>query len=418
MGMSSQKWRTSPWRFLFLSSAGGIISYHLLHQFYQLPYARDGLWIWECLTAAFGFSLGGVVNLVLHELSHASAVRLVRSPVYIVEIGLGPTVSTFSFLGFPFHIRSFPSSGIVRWGPNSTRFPRLQRAVVTFAGMFTTLIAFGLVLLVLHKMDLRNDVFSSARWFMAFWAGVTGSTILLLCGSWIPHHLKRDGRSIPTDALNLLRLPWLTHDYLYEQIRSTQITEEARKALDPSIKSVENALANAATHPKELKALFNACYHLHSKGDPRAMDFAQAALDLPTEGIVSRGIRIDFLITIGLDHGLLTTVPHGRALLEESFEEDRTGLGNLATYGAGLIDFNEDERGLKILEDVARRAKNPVNLAYTHLFLAIGKKKKNLTDEARNHAKKTADFYPQCPGLKRISDLLEPLSDKEKSDSR
>ncbi len=359
--------------------------------------------------------LGTVINVTLHEMGHASAVLLAQSPLYTVEIGMGPTAARFKLGKFPFHIRWFPQSGIVMWGPNSFRHQKLQRAFVTLAGMMVTLSIFGLNFLVLNSMDLREDVHSSARWFVYLWAGITASTFLLMCGSWIPFWSQRDGRWFQTDALRLLSLPWMTRDEIYEAARTIQIRGHMQEMLDPDIKTADEAIANANRQPDDIKALFNACYHLHMAGNVKAMEFVRAALELPAPDSFTRGILLNFMITIGLDHNLLALQSKGRTWLEESYEMDRIGVGNLATYGAGLIDFNEDAEGMKILKDVIKRAKSPINLTYTHVFLAIGYKKTGEIKRARFHAGRAVKHFPQCYAIRRIIDLLPPQPEASKA---
>jgi len=183
---------------------------------------------------------------------------------------------------------------------------------------------------------------------------------------------------------------------------------EIQKWTDPAIKSIESGIENAIRHPRDSRANFNAWLQLIFKNDSRAMSFARASLDETPPTSPSRKFMLDVLVSTGLDYDLLRVEPNGRALLEESLALDRSGLGNLATYGAGLIDLNEDDAGRMILIDVTTRSESPINLAYAHTFLAIADKKAGNLSSARAHAAKAKKHFASCPCLKRIADLLEP----------
>ncbi len=385
----------------------GFLFNYFLHQYYDLPYPSLWTMALEALVGGLGFLVGYLVNLITHELGHASAALFLKCPVYVVEVGVGPTlINSFKFLGLPWRLRSYPTSAIVRWGPTSLNRARLQHAFVTSAGPLVSLLLFAPQVLVFNSFNVHEDYWTPLHWPMAFWTGLLGSSVAILCGTCLPYYFKRDGRMIPTDAMKLITLPWQSNETIYEQVKAVRINLHAEKLFDAGVKSPEEALAMVDKNPDDLKALITASQLLHAKGDPRGLELARQSLAVV--GPEDRGIVIDFYVTICLNLGCLPTEPNGWEILQESYEEDKIGIGNRITYAAGLIDFGNDAEGLPILEEAVKKAKVPINLAYTHLFLAIVKKKAGDTKSAGEHAAKAAKFYPSCPGLKRVADLLPP----------
>jgi hypothetical protein len=404
-----QKWQTSYLRLVFLALAGGIASFHLIRFIFGIPYLDDGQWFPETLVAGAAFLVGYIFNLIIHETAHAVAAAAVGGVVYQVEIGVGKTLCSFQFWGWKWRLRSFPSSGITLWGPTSLEHPRLQRFAVVAAGMLATLLVFLGLLVVLGQFNLISLAMTPERWWVDIAGGVLGSTLWLLCGVWTPGVSRRENRRVTTDALTLILLPWKKDTELREQVDIHRAMREALEFYDASQKDSELAVRNATDHPQDIKAVATAAYLLRSTNDPRALQFAQQALALTGASDPSRKVFLDLVITSALDSGKLNEVPNAPLLIEEMLALNPQGLGNRATHAAGLIDLGRTVEGEAILGSIITEAKIALNLAYCHIFLAIAQKGKGDESCAREHAQKAALLFPQCPALKRVSDLLDPV---------
>jgi hypothetical protein len=64
---------------------------------------------------------------------------------------------------------------------------------------------------------------------------------------------------------------------------------------------------------------------------------------------------------------------------------------------------------------VLEKTTSTIDKTYANIFLALAEKQQGNLNLAREHAEKAAQLDPNCPALKRVSDLLSPQPETEKA---
>ena len=106
---------------------GGIIGFILL---WSNPWSVVG----RFLNALFLVDLFLILSIVPHELGHAIIGRLLGWRVFAIVIGIGKQVFKFHLFGIIFSFHWLPICGITRLTPIETRWFRLKRFFIYFAG--------------------------------------------------------------------------------------------------------------------------------------------------------------------------------------------------------------------------------------------------------------------------------------------
>jgi tetratricopeptide (TPR) repeat protein len=98
--------------------------------------------------------------LVLHELGHALAARLVGWKVTEIAIGFGRELRRFRIGAMRVRLRALPVEGYVQFSPNSTERARIKHAFVYLAGPLTELLVLAVVapLLGFEPPGQRDEV--------------------------------------------------------------------------------------------------------------------------------------------------------------------------------------------------------------------------------------------------------------------
>ena len=142
--------------------------------------------------------------LAVHEAGHAVAAVMCGWSVRRVVIGYGRLVAVWRVRGVPVELRAFPVEGFVSIAPRRLRRPRLESALIYFAGPGTELVLGAAVLAIVGPATLL--------------AGSTDPLVIaaqslcaaVLVGSFsnlVPHPSRRDdtGGFTPNDGLGILR---------------------------------------------------------------------------------------------------------------------------------------------------------------------------------------------------------------------
>jgi len=133
-----------------------------------------------------------------HELGHALAARRLKYDQIRILLGSGPTVATFTLLGFPCVLNLFPFGGFTLSKPGS-RYNWKGYFLYVAAGPAINLIIAFIVLLV---APLSSIFFHLGSWWAAlFWANV-----VVLLNNLIPSKTSTRFGISPNDGYQLCQL--------------------------------------------------------------------------------------------------------------------------------------------------------------------------------------------------------------------
>jgi hypothetical protein len=182
--------------------------------------------------------------LVLHELGHALAARLLGWNVSEIVIGFGRELSRFRIGATRVRLRSVPVEGYVLLSPRSTHRARAKQAFIYFAGPLTELLVLGLLLSLLDfaPPSPTDSVGRIALQSLGVAAGLGA-----LC-TLFPYRSHGN----PSDGLGML-LSWLSSEQCFRERLSWPFITEARRLLvREQVAAAEQTIqAGLAQHPDD-----------------------------------------------------------------------------------------------------------------------------------------------------------------------
>jgi len=186
--------------------------------------------------------------LVLHELGHALAARLLGWKVTEIVIGFGRELRRFRVGETRVRLRAVPIEGYVLLSPRSTRRARAKQALIYFAGPLTELLVLGLLGLLLDFAPPRPDdsVGRIALQSLAFTAALGAFCTLF------PYRSLGN----PSDGLGVL-LSWFSSEQSFRERLSWPFVLEARRSLlREQLAAAEHAIqAGLEQHPDDPRLL-------------------------------------------------------------------------------------------------------------------------------------------------------------------
>jgi tetratricopeptide (TPR) repeat protein len=182
--------------------------------------------------------------LVLHELGHAFAARLVGWRVTEIVIGFGRELRRFRVGSTRVRVRAVPVEGYVLAAPTSTGWARAKQAWIYFAGPLTELLVLAALAPVL-ELELPKPGDSVGRVALQS-LGVTAA-LGALC-TLFPYRSLGN----PSDGLGMLT-SWLASEQSFRERLAWPFIEEARRLLlREQLALAEQALAaGLGQHPGE-----------------------------------------------------------------------------------------------------------------------------------------------------------------------
>lgn len=182
--------------------------------------------------------------LVLHELGHALAARLVGWRVTEVVIGFGRELKRFRVGNTRVRLRAVPVEGYVISAPGSTEGARAKQAWIYFAGPLTELLVLAALAPVLD-LELPRSGDGVGR--VALQSLGVAAALGALC-TLFPYRSQGN----PSDGLGMLT-SWLSSEQSFRDRLALPFIEEARRALlreQPSL-AEQAVAAGLAQHPGE-----------------------------------------------------------------------------------------------------------------------------------------------------------------------
>jgi hypothetical protein len=391
---------------LLFSFAYGIVALHLaVRYFFQDDtYEHDALCL--IVLAPLGALTGFIAASWVHELAHFFTARAVGAYVRKIQIGSGDLVASFRIFGTPCEVLESLRSGAVFYYILSAKNAREKMALVTAAAPIASLLLFAISLDVVYVLHPLVSESPTIFYLFPFASGFVATCFSFLPGILIPYSYSYGGRRMETDALRLLTLPRLSDEKIAQMVATGQTTLAVDEEIDPATTSFAEALTRADKTPTDPRAISTAILFLRGQDDPRALDYFQRLEKLPVTGR-ERTRNIDQYITYCLERDRVRDFPDEMdRLSRELVMADPDSISVKGTRGCVLLDLGRPEQSVPMLEEVRVKSVNPVDLAYTHVFLALAAKAQGNLDLARGYAELAAQVDHPFYALGRISDLL------------
>jgi hypothetical protein len=182
--------------------------------------------------------------LVLHELGHALAARLVGWKVTEVVIGFGRELRRFRIGATRVRLRALPVEGYVQFSPNSTERARIKHAFVYLAGPLTELLVLAIVAPVLgfERPGPGEDLGRIALESL----GVTAA-LGALC-TLFPYRSLGN----PSDGLAIITSAFATREGFRQRLAWPFISEARRLLVREQLALAEQTILDGLTqHPDE-----------------------------------------------------------------------------------------------------------------------------------------------------------------------
>jgi hypothetical protein len=214
--------------------------------------------------------------LVLHELGHALAARLVGWQVTEVVIGFGRELRRFRVGGTRVRVRAVPVEGYVLSAPGSTEWARTKQAWIYFAGPLTELLVLAALAPVL-ELELPRPGDGVGRVALQS-LGLTAA-LGALC-TLFPYRSQGN----PSDGLGMLT-SWLSSEQSFRERLALPFVEEAnRLLLREQVSSAERVIAaGLVQHPGEPRLMGLAAVCRAATGDAEGAYAELEALGPPDE---------------------------------------------------------------------------------------------------------------------------------------
>jgi hypothetical protein len=140
--------------------------------------------------------------------------------------------------------------------------------------------------------------------------------------------------------------------------------------------------------------------------DSRGKEYVLRLADHPNIPRMNLVRFLDSYITRALDRGPLDPSEFYDRISEKLLQADRDSITARGTRGSVLVEIGRIEEGKTMLQKVRTQTTATIDKTYANIFLALAEKRSGHLEAASEYAKAAAKFNPQCPALKRISDLL------------
>jgi hypothetical protein len=170
--------------------------------------------------------------LALHESGHAVASYLLGWRVQQVVIGMGKVMGQCQVGSANVEIRLFPVEGFVRSVPRKLRLPRVENALIYFAGPgVELLLALGVLLLVGPDRLLS----ASEEYGVILWQSLALAAAVQAVLNLLPFAIQTSERTIHSDGLGII-LSFLRPSSYYAQMvgQESDYQQQEGETYDPA----------------------------------------------------------------------------------------------------------------------------------------------------------------------------------------
>jgi len=332
-------------------------------------------WVSQICFQAFAGLLLMFPLIILHELAHAVAGKLLGLHVFAIQLGAGNLIYTRRFGGMRWYIKPFPLLGLTFVaGPEMSRM-RLRYFLLHLAGPGLHAVLIGLLgLATLAIPALRPGSLA----MQAIWVGIWANTLLLLTNLY-PRKINTGGVSTGTDGWAMLNSFKITPQKLQERFAiyyTLQTVDAVDRGDQPAaMEWAEQGLALYPRQPMMINALGYAYSNLREYGKARAA-FLQAldCAEQPPESV-----KFMVLNNIAFANLMLGDP----ALLEQANEYSELAYKNFpwepavgGTRGAVLVVLGKVATGLDLLKKAMALNPDPRGKALEACLIAEGEMKR------------------------------------------
>lgn len=347
----------------------------------------------------------------LHELGHAVAATLVGYPVHFIQIGVDTSRKPIELrlLGYKWVIYSLiGGGGLVSHGVKSAHHARFKMACIVASGPLVSIAVFVLLIFTFFRFShLGGPEITEVDPTVPFYLliGLIIYTGGHLCRGLIPRQIKLGNYETPNDGLLLLQLRSLSDQTIQSWVEmEKQRAEFHALHLSPPTNLME-AQRLADQHPDNATVLYLASTIVRQTGDSQYLSYLQRASGAKSSSTSQRITVLDEYLTGLLEHNLVETEPKADDLSQELVAIHDDKITAQGTRGGILIDRHQLQEGEFLLKEVIEKSTNPLDKAYSCVFLALAEKERGDLKKAREYAQKARLHHSICAALKRITDL-------------
>jgi hypothetical protein len=344
------------------------------------PAEAGVVWL-VALPAGFLACWGGAV--ILHEMGHLIAARVLGLNPFSVFLGHGPTVWDGSLFGLHWTLKTIPTTGFVRVWPVPMPLLRWRMLLMVGAGP-----AVNGVLAWLSA----SLIWTPPDWWVRM--GLAYNTFplllpvllingLLFIGTMIPGHGKIDGFAYPTDGLQMIQLLLGSH---------STISPGGHSRAASFGESIEWSVnwQSLVEQGKGEEMLRQCGGILNQRGLP-----ADLRLHL-----------LDAFATCVLMLGASDHITEADRYSEELFCTRPNEWTVKGTRGSVLIEMGELEEGEKLLGEVVDSDPLAFDRAIAASYMALAQIKRGQLEAASLWLEKARAFDPSCVPMNRFEKML------------
>jgi hypothetical protein len=383
-----------------------------------IPYAVFGLLIlgvaatglreaWLPLNLCLVFLLT-VPMIVLHEIGHAVAGRLLGVHILGISIGRGRLLYRRRILGVNVEWRLLPLAGFTIPGAVPSRRLRSRMFLFVLAGPLTHLLAVVALVCLARFSGLQLGSFTTEPAPIA--ALLVCNAAMLVVDLW-PRRVRHDLTLISNDAQTLLKLPLFSKKDS-EALLAAHYAQEAIEAdsqgqADEALRWAKMAVDTSRDSQAALNAMGAV---LCSMG---AFEQARTAFSaLLQRDDLSPAARLLYLNNVAWADVML----HDRRLLPEADEYSARAYANIPwlpalmeTRGAVLVELGRSEEGIRLLQEAfGKNAGDPRARAFDACLLAIAERARGNPAPAEEYVQTARRLDPRCPLLAAAADGTPP----------
>jgi len=358
--------------------------------FYFLLVDLSGIMLPFTLILAFFFFF--YINIYIHELGHVIMGWLMGFQIKRIIIGSGRELLRFKFAGFTLIITGSLSGGVTHWGkvPRRTLKPRF--ALLILGGVFAQILAI-LLFTGVQEVSVRGlfsvDQISYSSLFIY-------SNLVLIAVNLIPLKFNYMGVKLPTDGMQLLKLPFWKERDIQNILSAGKIMDAYEQYEAKNYRRAEELFqACVEAYPVVILPRINLAAALIKQGK------VQQCIDT-LESEVTRNQKDSLLFFLYNNLAWAYLILYGAGSLEKAdYYSSQAYLLNakhrnvLGTRGCVLIEKGSVEDGMILLKKVVNfnapvddRLNDPVGF----LYLAYGYYLQNKTEAVEKCLQKLGSY--------------------------
>ncbi len=362
---------------------------------------------WAVLGRAYLQMFAGLVlilpMIVLHELSHALAGRLLGLRVFAIHLGAGSVVYTRRLWGMRWYIKQFPVLGLtIAAGPALPRM-RLRIFLLHLAGPALHALLIVALVAVLGGLPAAQ---ADGPLGQALWIGV-GTNLLLLLTNLYPRKAAASLQYTGTDGWAMLNSYKISEAELQKRYALYYVLQ-AVDAVDRGDKTTARQWAEQglALYPQQV-LLINALGYVYSNMREHALSRAAFLQVLNCAEKPPESIRLLALNNVAFANLMLGDP----ALLAQADEFSQTAYKNIpwepvvgGTRGGVLVALGQVAEGVELLRNAMARNTDPHGKALEACLIATGELKRGNWSEAEKYLAAAQKLDPDCellPGTRQ-----------------